>query len=170
AVVLAGDAGDGAGTDGAAALADGEALADLERDRGDELDAHVDVVAGHDHLGPLGQADRAGDVGRAEVELGPVAVVERGMPAALLLGQDVNPRDERRVGRDRAALGQDLAALDVLALDAPQEAADVVPGAALVEQLLEHLDAGHDDLSGGPDADDLDLVADLHDAALDAPG
>ena len=46
---------------------------------------------------------------------------------------------------------------------------DVVAGLALVEQLLEHLDAGHDDLAGGLDADDLDLVGDLHDAALDAP-
>ena len=47
---------------------------------------------------------------------------------------------------------------------------DVVAGVALVEQLLEHLDAGDDDLAGGPDADDLDLLADLDDAALDAPG
>ena len=44
------------------------------------------------------------------------------------------------------------------------------PASALVEQLLEHLDAGDDDLAGGPDADDLDLLADLDDAALDAPG
>ena len=68
------------------------------------------------------------------------------------------------------ALGQDLAALDLVALDAPQEAADVVAGVALVEELLEHLDAGHDDLAGRLDADDLDLVADLDDAALDAAG
>ena len=67
-------------------------------------------------------------------------------------------------------LGQDLAALDLLALDAPDEAAHVVAGLALVEQLLEHLDAGDDDLAGGLDADQLDLVADLDDAALDAPG
>ena len=44
------------------------------------------------------------------------------------------------------------------------------PALALVEQLLEHLDAGDDDLAGGLDADDLDLLADLDDAALDAPG
>ena len=50
------------------------------------------------------------------------------------------------------------------------QAADVVAGLALVEQLLEHLDAGDDDLAGRPDADDLDLVADLDDAALDAAG
>src|SRR4029077_7173399 len=161
AISLCADAGDGAGADGPATLADGEALADLERDRGDQLDAHLDVVAGHDHLGPLGQADVAGDVGRAQVELGPVAVVERGVPAALLLGQDVDLGLERGVGLDRARLGHDLAALDLLALDAPQQAAHVVAGAALVEELLEHLDAGHDVLAGGLDPDDLDLLADL---------
>src|SRR4029453_13442112 len=161
---------DGAGADGVAALADGEALAGLEGDGGDELDGHLDVVTGHDHLGPLGQADGAGDVGRAQVELGPVAVVEGRVPAALLLGEDVDLGAELRVRLDGAGLGHDLAALDLLALDAPQEAADVVPRAALVEELLEHLDAGHDDLPGGLDADDLDLFADLDDAPLDAPG
>ena len=33
------------------------------------------VVAGHDHLGALGQRDDAGDVGGAEVELGAVALL-----------------------------------------------------------------------------------------------
>src|SRR6478735_9351211 len=164
------DADDGAGTDGPATLADGEALADLDGDRGDELDAHLDVVAGHDHLGALGQADGPGHVGRAQVELRPVAVVEGGMAAALLLGQDVDLGRELGVGLDRARLGQDLASLDLVALDAPDETADVVAGLALLEQLLEHLDAGHDDLAGGLHADQLDLVADLDDAALDAPG
>src|SRR5205814_9967872 len=92
-----------------------------------------------------------------------------GVPATLLLGQDVDLGLDGRVGLDRVGLGHDLAALDLLALDAPQEAADVVPGAALVEELLEHLDAGDDDLSGRLDPDDLDLVADLDDAPLDAP-
>src|SRR3954470_10100323 len=167
----AGHARDRAGTDGSATLADGEALADLERDRGDQLDAHLDVVAGHDHLGPGGQGDGARDVGRAQVELRPVAVVEGRMAAALLLGQDVDLRRELRVRLDRAWLRQHLAALDLVALDAAQKAADVVAGATLVEQLLEHLDAGHDDLAGGRvDADELDLLADLDDAALDPPG
>src|SRR3954466_15958674 len=170
AIALLGDRDDGPGADGPATLADGEALADLEGDRGDQLDAHLDVVAGHDHLAALGQGDRAGDVGRAEVELRPVAVVERGMPATLLLGQDVDLGLEGRVGLDRAGLGHDLAALDLLALDAPQQEPDVVAGAALVEDLLEHLDAGDDDLSGRLHADDLDLVGDLDDAALDASG
>ena len=92
------------------------------------------------------------------------------MAAALLLGQDVDLGTELGVRLDRAGLGQDLAALDLLALDAPDEAAHVVTGLALVQQLLEHLHAGDHDLAGGLDADQLDLVADLHDAALDAAG
>src|SRR3954449_2429140 len=164
------DRDDGAGADGPATLADGEALADLEGDRGDQLDAHLDVVAGHDHLGAVGQADRPGDVRRPQVELRPVAVVEGGMAGALLLGQDVDLGGELGVGLDGAGLGEDLAALDLLALDAPDQAADVVAGAALVKELLEHLDAGDDDLAGRLDADELDLVADLDDAALDPPG
>ena len=92
------------------------------------------------------------------------------MAAALLLGQHVHLGLELGVRLDRARLGQHLAALDLLALDAAQEAADVVARAALVEQLLEHLDAGHDDLARVLDADDLDLLADLDDAALDAAG
>src|SRR4029079_373403 len=75
---------DRAGADGPAALADREPLAHLERDRGYQLDAHLDVVAGHDHLGPVGQTDGAGDVRRPEVELRPVAVVERRVAGALL--------------------------------------------------------------------------------------
>jgi len=94
------DLGDGAGADGVAALADGEALAGLERDRGDQLDAHVDVVAGHDHLRAAGQGDGPGDVGRAQVELRAVAVVEGRVAAALLLGQHVHPRGELGVRLD----------------------------------------------------------------------
>src|SRR3990170_3681618 len=164
------DRGDGAGADGAAALADGEALAGLEGDGRDELDAHLDVVAGHDHLGALGQGDGPGDVGGAQVELRAVAVVEGRVAAALVLGEHVDLGPEAGVGLDGAGLGEDLAALDVVALEAPQQGAHVVAGLARVEQLVEHLHAGDDDLAGGPDADQLDLVADLDQAALDAPG
>src|SRR3954462_2799169 len=81
------DADDGAGTDGPATLADGEALAELDGDRGDYLSAHLDVVAGHDHRGAVGQADGPGHAVRAQVELLTVPVVEGGMAATLLLGQ-----------------------------------------------------------------------------------
>ena len=51
-----------------------------------------------------------------------------------------------------------------------QQRPDVVAGLALVEGLAEHLDAGHDDLAGRLHADEIDLVADLDDATLDAAG
>ena len=42
------------------------------------------------------------------------------------------------------------------------------PATAFVEELLEHLDAGDDDLAGRLHTDHLDLVPDLDDATLDA--
>src|SRR5437868_15524948 len=82
--------GDDAGADGAAALADGEAEALLEGDGLDELDGHLDVVAGHDHLDALGEGDVAGDVGGADVALGAVAVEAGGVAAALVRGEGVD--------------------------------------------------------------------------------
>src|SRR2546423_5087286 len=79
-----------AGSDRAATFTDGEAHPLLDRDRGDELDLHVDVVARHYHLGALGQLDLAGHVRGPHVELRTVSLEERRVPAALLLGQDVD--------------------------------------------------------------------------------
>src|SRR5690349_21561849 len=55
------DLDDLARADGAATLADGEAEALLHRDGLDEVHVDLGVVAGHDHLGALGQRDDAGD-------------------------------------------------------------------------------------------------------------
>jgi hypothetical protein len=54
--------------------------------------------------------------------------------------------------------------------DAAQQHADVVAGLGLVEQLAEHLHTGDDGLVRVADADDLDLVADFDDTALDTAG
>src|SRR4051812_47627536 len=140
--VLLGDLGDPAGADGAAALADGEAQTLLHGDGLDQLDLHLGVVTGHDHLGALGEGHDAGHVRGAEVELRAVVVEERGVPAALVLAEDVDLRLEIGVRRGRAGLDDDLATLDLLALDATQEQADVLARAALVEELAEHLDTG----------------------------
>src|SRR5581483_5216759 len=164
------DLADHAGADGAAALADGEAETLVHRDRRDELDGDLHVVARHDHLRALGEGHDAGHVGRAEVELRAVAVEERRVAAALLLRQDVDLGLVVGVRRDRSGLREHLAALDVLALHAAQEAADVVAGLALVEQLPEHLDARDDGLGGRLDPDDFHLLAHLDPAFLDAAG
>src|SRR3954453_3454524 len=163
------DFGDHARTHRAAALADREAQAGVHGDRLDQLDRHLDVVARHDHLRALGQVGHSGDVGRTEVELRPVPVEERRVTATLLLLQAVDLGLELGVRRDRAGLAENLPALDVLALGASQEAADVVAGATLVEDLAEHLDAGDDGRVGlRMDADDLDGLARLDDPLLDA--
>src|SRR4051812_6917109 len=140
--VLLENLGNATRADGAATLADGEAQALLHGDRLDELDRHLGVVARHDHLGALGEGHHAGHVRRAEVELRAVVVEERRVPATLVLAEDVDVRLEVRVRRRGARLDDDLAALDVLTLDAAQEQAHVLAGLALVEQLAEHLDAG----------------------------
>ena len=90
------------------------------------LDLHLDVVARHDHLDTLGEVGDTGHVGGAEVELRPVAVEERRVAPALVLGEDVDLAVEVRVRRDRARLCEHLAALDVLALDTAEECTGVV--------------------------------------------
>src|SRR5581483_11676327 len=163
-----GDLGDLAGADRPATLTDGEAQALLHGDGLDQLDLHLGVVAGHDHLGALGEGHHAGHVRRTEVELRTVVVEERRVAATLVLGEDVGLRLEVGVRGDRARLDDDLAALDVLALDATEQQTDVLTGLALVEQLAEHLDAG--DRGGGlalTDTDDVDGLVDLEDTALD---
>src|SRR3954469_1894704 len=164
------DLGDDARADGATALANGEAEALVHGDGLDQLDLHLDVVARHDHLGALGEVRRPGHVRRAEVELGPIAGEERRVTAALLLLEDVDLGLELGVRGDRPGLAEHLAALDVLALGAAQQAADVVARLALIEDLAEHLDAGDDRGGRVRDADDLDVVAGVDDALLDAAG
>ena len=143
------DGDDDAGADGAAALADSEAEAVLNGDGGDELNVHIDVVAGHAHLNALGQGDDAGHVGGTEVELGTVVVEERGMTAALVLAQDVDLTLELGVGVDALRSSENLAALDVLLRDAAEQGADVVAGLGELEGLVEHLGAGDDSLPSG---------------------
>ncbi len=168
-IPLLGDADDDAGADGLAALADGEALLLLHRDRRDQLDIHRRVVAGHDHLRALGQRALARHVRRPEVELRTVVVEERRVAPALLLRQDVRLGLELLVRLHRARLAQHLAALNRFLVDAAQQAANVVAGNTLVQQLAEHLDARHHRLLGVAKPHNLNFLADLDLPALDAP-
>src|SRR5207237_1051293 len=152
------------------AFTDREPESVFQRDRSPERDLEVDVITRHDHLAALGQLHVTGDVGGPDVELRTVAVEERGVAATFLLGEDVDLGVELRVPLDGARLRDDLAALDVLALEATQEQADIVAGLALVEKLAEHLHARDDGLLRLSDPDDLDLFADLDRAALGPAG
>ena len=89
-----------AGTNGTATLTDSETQAFLDGDGGDQLNVHLDVIAGHAHLNALGQSDDAGNVGGTEVELGTIVVEERSMTAALRLLQNVHLATELGVGMD----------------------------------------------------------------------
>src|SRR5215831_7386815 len=162
------DVGDRAGADRTAAFTNRETRSFFDRDRHHQLATDRRVVARHHHLDALWQLQRAGDVSRPDVELRTIAVEERGVTAAFLLREDVDLALELRVRLDRARLGQHLTALDVVFFDAAQEHADVVAGDALIEQLPEHLDAGDDLLLRRLESDDLDFLADLHLAAIDA--
>src|SRR5699024_10380253 len=105
------------GANGTAALTDSEAQALLDGDGGDQLNVHVDVIAGHAHLSALGQSDDAGHVGGTEVELRTIVVEEGGVTAAFLLGQDVHLANELGVGVNGAGSTQNLATLDLLLVD-----------------------------------------------------
>src|SRR5262245_26941104 len=54
-IYLLDDLRDDAGADGLATLTDRKPQALLHRNRADQLDVHLDVVPGHDHLGPFRQ-------------------------------------------------------------------------------------------------------------------
>ncbi|EAQ75389.1 ISxac3 transposase [Synechococcus sp. WH 5701] len=169
------DLGDHAGTDGAAAFANGEAHALLNGHRADQLGRHLDAVTGHHHLhvgavvGGEG-GDLTGHIRGADVELGPVASEEGSVATAFFFLEDVDLTFELGVGLDRVRLDQHHAALDVFLLHTAQEQADVVSGHALVEQLAEHFHAGDGGFAGVLDAHDLDGFAHFHLATLDPAG
>src|SRR5207248_4800287 len=153
--ILLRDLGHNPCADRTAALANGEAQTRVHGDRGDQLHAQIHVVARHHHLGTFGEHHLAGDIRRPEVELRTIVGEKRRVTAAFVLRQNVDLGLEVGVRRDRARLGQNLAALDVLAADAADQCADVVAGLTLIEQLAEHLDAGDDRLLRVADTDDL---------------
>src|ERR1700733_7953415 len=107
------DFADGSGAYGASAFADSETEALFHGDRGVQLDLQLYVVTRHHHFRAFRQLGGSGHVRGAEVKLGPVAVEERGVAAALFLAQNVNLALELGVRRNRTGLGQNHAALHV---------------------------------------------------------
>ena len=150
-----------------AALADSEAEALLDCDRGDELDFHLDVIARHNHLRALGETDNTRHVRGTEVELRTIVREERRMTAALFLRQDVDLRLELRVRVNGTRLCENLAALNVLAVHTAEQCADVVAGNRAVEQLAEHLNARNNRAARLIlKADDLNRIVQLQLTAL----
>src|SRR5271166_5412777 len=159
--------GDGPGAHRASALADRESQALLHRHRRNQLDLQRHVVARHHHLRARRQRRHARHVRGAEVKLRPISLEERRVPPAFFLRQHVHLALELGVRRDRARLGQHHAALHVFLRRAAQQQSGVVPSQTFVQLLLEHLHARHYRLARLAEADDLDILAHLHLAALD---
>src|SRR5512142_108545 len=111
---------DDAGAYRVTTFADGEARAFFQSDWRDQLDVNRDVIAGHYHLDTLRKRDIAGHVQCADVELRAVAVEEWRVAPTLFLLEDIDLTIELGAGVDRAGSRQDLAALDIRALDAAE--------------------------------------------------
>src|ERR1700679_2490631 len=133
--------GDGACSDGPAALADGEAQTLLHGHWSVQRDLQLDVVAGHAHLRACRQLRRTRHVRRAEVELRTVAVEQRSVTSDLFLRQHVDLALEVGMRLDGSRLGQYHAALYIFLRDTAQKKSGVVACQTLVQLLLEHLDA-----------------------------
>ena len=159
------------GANSTAAFANREAETFFDGDGGDEGAVHLNVVTRHAHLNTFWQGYDAGYVGCPEVELGTVAVKERGVTAAFFFGQYVYFGFVVSMRFDGAGLGQYLAALDFFAVYAAEQGTNVVTGYCLVEKFPEHFYAGYDGGFGFfGHADDFNGFADFDNSTLDAAG
>src|SRR5207245_5135801 len=88
--------------------------------------------------------------------------LERRMPPALLLGQDVHLTLKLRVRRDAPRLRQHHPPLHFLLLDAAEQEPHVVPRLPLIQQLAEHLHPRHHHLLVRPKPPHLHFLPPLH--------
>src|SRR5438445_2298933 len=161
---------DDAGADRLAAFADGEVAADVQSHGLVQADGNSRVIARHDHLDAVRQANFAGDVRGLEEELRLVTAEEWRVPSSFVLAQDVDFTLELRPRPDRARSGNHLTAPDLVTLDAAQQEADVLAGFAPVQRTVERLDAGANTFENVAQAEDFDLLAHGDDTLLDLAG
>jgi hypothetical protein len=139
-------------------------------DRHDELDVDGDVVAGHDHLHALRQVDDAGHVRGAEVELGTVTVEERRVAATLVLGEDVDLGLGLLVRGD-GLRGGETWPRSMPSFSMPRSRMPTLSPAWPWSSSLRNISMPVTTVVVGVlEADDLDVVVDLDDAALDTTG
>ena len=164
------DLGDLTGSDGPTTLADSEAESLVHCNLVDQLDLDLSVIARHDHLLSSRKGDGTRDVGGPEVELGAISSEERGVTSTLVLAEHVDCTSELRVRSDRLGLCKNLAADDLLLVDASEQSTDVVSSLSFVKKLVEHLDTSDDRILGLPDTDDGNRIVDMDDTGLDTTG
>lgn len=160
-------------SNGSATLTDVESLTDLNSVGMAHGDDHLGVVTGHDHLAggilsTLGEGQVDGLISSSEVELRSVVLLETGVSATLLLGENVERSEELSVRLDGAGSADDHTTADILTADTSDEKTGVVSSLGLLARLLEGLDIGDlglDDLLTL--ADKLDLLVTLEDTTLD---
>src|SRR2546421_5148846 len=107
---------DRTGAHRAAAFTDREAQSLLHRNRRDQFNLHLHIVARHHHLYSLRQVRHTGNVSCPKVKLRPVAGKERRGPPSFFLGQHVSFNFKLPGPRDAPRLLDHLAPLDVLGL------------------------------------------------------
>src|SRR5690606_34777728 len=127
-------------TNRTATFTDSEAELLFHGDRNDQLNVDVQVVARHHHFGAFGKRHDAGHVRGTEVELRTVVAEERSVTAAFFLGEDVHLSSEVGVRGHGTGLAENLAALNLSAVDTTDQGTNVVASLARIEQLAEHFD------------------------------
>ena len=136
-VLVLDDAGDLTGAYGAATLTDSETQTFATCNGSDQLD--VDLTR-HYHLDTSGEHDLTGYIQGADVELGTIVVVERGVTTTLFLLQDVDRSLEVIVGLDNARVTDNHTALDGLVVDTAEQQTYVVASLTLIEDLAARYD------------------------------
>src|SRR6266571_8364500 len=116
----------GSRADRSAAFADRESQSLLQRYRRDQIDRQAHVVSRHHHFHPFRHFRRARHVRRPEIKLRTVSLKKRGMASPFFFRQDVYPRREFRVRRDRSRLRHHLPPLHFFLLGPPQQQSHVV--------------------------------------------
>ena len=129
------------------------------------------MVAGTAHINAFGKLDNTGNVGGSEIELRSVTGNEGFLTAAFFFGQNVDLTHELGVRMNGAGLAENLTTLDLVLGNAAEQAADVIAGFCLGQELVEHLNTGHNDGAAlGGKTDDLNAVANLNSTALNTTG
>src|SRR5690606_38981275 len=157
-------------TNGPAAFANRETQTFFHGDRRDQGHSQLHVVTRHHHLNTFRQFARTRYVRSTEVELRAVAFEERRVTTTFVFAQNVHFALELSMGIAGARIGQTLTTLCFVALGPTQQNPVVLTGTTFVEQLTEHLNAGHSGLGGIADTNTLNFFTNLVDTTPNTAG
>jgi hypothetical protein len=159
-------------SDSSATLTDVESLTNLDGIGVTHGDNHLGVVTRHDHLtggilSTLGESQVNGLICSSEIELGSVVLLETGVSATLLLGEDVEGSEKLGMRLDGARSADDHTTADILTANTSDEETRVVTSLGLLTRLLEGLNVGNLGLDNLLTlSDKLDLLITLQNTTL----